>query len=476
MRQSVPFLVLASSIAIACGSSAAGDDELLGGEAPTNPPIVPCEPGCGPNDPSSDIGSSGGNSTTTPNDDELVGGVGKCTLTGTPLLDLMPAARLADIRKRLPVVNDKALSEILCSASTIWYDRTTIIPGYQDSFGDNVVAPIGFRPNTIDKGLINLAVPGGHEDLFVTKGFFHFPFGVTGGADDAPNATVVDFWSVPLDAQGKPLPVTWWRRDPNGYTHKYVWAFPKGTVLGEVLLLTAEDGEQYVYEIRTRRRELDGWKVDAFRPFPRAIDLATALTKMSAQNVAALQAHLANTQTVQPASLSASHFASAFPAQQAGKDVLPSIDPALAKKLLTETVFTSAKGLAWKSNGSVTAWAPTTNDSFSIVPKNYKGGFLEVSDASCSRCHADAGRPFKDWYPDVLAYGELWGEDEIFSWHPFETSKFVNAQGAVVNFNYDNRVIRQDFVQKGLVAKWEAAKHPASVYKEIPRAWRSFVY
>ena len=76
----------------------------------------------------------------------------------------------------------------------------------------------------------------------------------------------------------------------------------------------------------------------------------------------------------------------------------------------------------------------------------------------------------------MLAYGELWGEDEIFSWHPFEMAKFVDGQGAVVNFNYDNRVIRSDFVQKGLVAKWDAQKHPATIYKEIPRAWRSFVY
>lgn len=402
----------------------------------------------------------------------------------TPILELLPPARLARIRAALPRVEDATLSAILESPSTIWYDRTVIIPGYQDSFGDNVIAPIGFRPNTIDPQMINLAVPGGHQKLFAKKGVFHFPFGVTGGADDAPNTFVVDFWAPPLDAEGKPLPVVWWRRDPNQYTHKYVWAFPKGTVFGEVLFITAPSGASYVYEIRTRTRELSRWRVDAFRPFPRAADLGAALEAGKATHpewatspaVAALEAHLAR-RTLVPATLKATHFASAFPAQAGAMDELPAIgDEALVVELLTKTPFRSARGVAWKEEGTLRTWAPTTKESFSIVPKSYKAGFLEVSEASCERCHRDAGRPFKDWYPEVLAYGEVWGEDETFSWHPFQTDKFVAPDGSVRNFNYDNRVIRPDFVAAGLIAKYDPAKHPSSHYTEIPRAWRSFAY
>ena len=103
-------------------------------------------------------------------------------------------------------------------------------------------------------------------------------------------------------------------------------------------------------------------------------------------------------------------------------------------------------------------------------------GFLSVDDTTCSRCHADAGHPFVDFYPEVEAYGELWGMDETFSWHPFDASQFVDGNGDVLNFDYDNRQIRADFTDAGLVAPYDPAKHPTTVHKAIPRAWHDFQY
>src|SRR5262249_43527383 len=74
-------------------------------------------------------------------------------------LDLMPPDRLALLASRAPCVPPGALRDVLESTRTLWYDKKSLIPGYQDSFGDNVETPIGFRPNTIDPELINLAVP-----------------------------------------------------------------------------------------------------------------------------------------------------------------------------------------------------------------------------------------------------------------------------------------------------------------------------
>jgi hypothetical protein len=66
----------------------------------------------------------------------------------TPILELLAPERLTRIRAALPEVEDTTLSAILHSPSTIGW--TIIVPGYQDSFGDNVIASIGFRPTTID--------------------------------------------------------------------------------------------------------------------------------------------------------------------------------------------------------------------------------------------------------------------------------------------------------------------------------------
>lgn len=99
---------------------------------------------------------------------------------------------------------------------------------------------------------------------------------------------------------------------------------------------------------------------------------------------------------------------------------------------------------------------------------------LAVTDVSCTRCHDNAGRPFHDLYEPTMGYGELWGEDQIFSWHPFETKAFVDANGDVVSFNNDNRKIRADFAAAGLMKPYNAAIGANGDYREIPRQWSYF--
>jgi hypothetical protein len=402
-------------------------------------------------------------------------------LSGRPV-DLMPPNRLAEFAARLPCLESATLRATIESPRTMWYDKTSLTPGYQDSFGDNVVAPIGMRPNSIDESLIDTAVPGGHAQIFIEKGVFHFPFGKPIG--NVTSVEVIDFWQLP-QVSGQTLPVVHWRRDPNQYTHRIEWMFPVGTVFGEVLFMT-EGGVRYPFEIRTRTRTLDGWAVDAYRPFPSAEDLAKAIdekrgAKADWASSTALDALVTQLRTpaLQPFRVSATHFVSAFAARDAGRDLLPELsssDAELIHELLMTTPFRSARGIAWKQQGGLYAWAAAASGPGQIVPKNYNAAAIEVSEASCDSCHRDAGRPFEAWYDNILAYGELWGNDEIFTWHPFTLARFVDSQGAVVNFNYDNRQIRPDFVAAGLITAYSATNHPATFYKRIVRDWTDFAY
>jgi hypothetical protein len=402
-------------------------------------------------------------------------------LSGRPL-DLMPTAQLADVAARIPCIAPGAVRSAIESPQTLWYDKRSLTPGYQDSFGDNVVAPIGMRPNTIDHGLIDTAVVGGHAQIFVEPGTFHFPFGQPIGV--TTNVEVVDFWHVPENG-GAVLPVVHWRRDPNQYTHRVEWMFPAGTVFGEVLFMT-ESGVRYPFEIRTRTRTVDGWSNDVYRPFPRAIDLADAIEARRVQRPewqgsATLDALVAQLRdgALAPYHVAATHFPGAFPARDAGIDVLPALsgsDADLVHELLMTTAFRSTRDLAWKDTGGMVAFAAAAAGTGSIVPKGFNAAAVRADDTSCSSCHRDAGRPFMTWYDNILAYGELWGNDEIFTWHPFRLDRFVDATGAVVNFNYDNREIRPDFIAAGLVAPYSAATHPATVYKRIVREWTDFAY
>ncbi len=186
-------------------------------------------------------------------------------------VDIMPPARAAGFKAMVPPVADQRLAAILRGDTTMWYDRAALIPGYQDSMGD----PVGFRPNTIESILIDLAVPGGHARLFEDRGHFNFPFGHTGASDRAVGMSVVNFWSPPKDAANRVVPVAYWRS--NNFS-RYRWLFPFGTTLGELMITKLPNGQDRVFEIRTRTRYAAGWSVDLFRPFNTADRLATAIT------------------------------------------------------------------------------------------------------------------------------------------------------------------------------------------------------
>jgi hypothetical protein len=396
---------------------------------------------------------------------------------------LMPAARLQALAARLPCVGDPWLRGLLSSPDTMFYDHQDMVPGYQDSFGDNVIAPIGMRPNTIASQLIDLAVPGGHAQIFVERGVFHFPFGRPTGAHEHDQA-VVDFWKPPRSGASL-LPVVWWMRQPNQYTHRLEWLFPVGTVFGELLFVIDEAGERYPFEIRTRVRATDGWNVDVFRPFPTAAAMADALERRRADEPAwagdpeldTLIAHLRDPGTLEPARLAGTNFPGAFPAIDGAADVLPALaDDSILRAALLDENFVSARGAVWKQEGPLVAYAPTTEAELHVVPRGYNGGFLPVDEETCDRCHRDAGRPFRDWYDNILAYGELWGQDETFTWHPFTNDSFVDANGNVVDFNYDNRTLRPDFVDAGLLAPYQPSVHDDDSYRQILREWTNYSY
>lgn len=395
-------------------------------------------------------------------------------------LELMPRDRLAQFAQRMPVLADCAVRDLIESPDTVFYDRLSIIPGYQDSFGDNVVAPIGMRPNTIRSSLIDTAVPGGHAQIFAEPGIFHFPFGRDGAISDT--TFIVDFWNIPRDQSGALLPVVYWSREPSELTHRIEWMFPAGTVLGEIIFIADPAGQWVPFEIRTRRRLRDSWTVDVLRPFPTAADLGAALEARRDQWASpaaaeALLAHLADGATLVPASLGATHFDGAFPTVELAADRLPDLaDQALVTALLLETPYRSARGEVWRSSGALHTYAATTSAAYHVVPAGYDGGFLAVDDQSCNRCHENAGRPLGHYYDNITAYGELWGGDNVFSWHPFDPSFFVDESGDVVNFNYDNRRMRPEMVEAQVLAPYDPALHPAELYSVIPGDWKDYAY
>lgn len=373
------------------------------------------------------------------------------TRGGTPLrtqpgyVDIMPQSEVAPFVASLPQLSDATLNSVVRDANTIWYDESSLTYVYQDSFGD----PKGLRGNRVgyDVGE-NASEPDIHALVeYFKPEKFKFPFSIAAGADFADNVYAMNFWLPPRDGTGKVLPV----RIAMNNSH-WQWVFPAGTTIGEVLFMQAPDDKSWVaFEVRTRSRALDHWETNVFRPYLDAASLSRAIkAKRSAwgttPDLAALVAHLDAPTALEAYSLEAPAYAALFPKQNGAMDFLPATtDNALVKELLRTKTFERANGAAWRVEGTQKAWAASTHASFHIVPKEYIGGMLEVSNTACRKCHEQTSRPLNNLDGRVVLYGEVWGEDEVFSWHPFtiDTDTFSVADG--------NRHINTRFVSAGLV-------------------------
>lgn len=383
-------------------------------------------------------------------------------------LQLIDNRDLVAYLRNMPQLADPYINSVFQSGDTIWYDEDSMVFTYQDSFGAPS-GPEGLRANRVayDVG-INADSP---DIRALTEYFelqsFKYPFSITAGRVDRGNAEAIYFWSPPRDAQGRPVPVAWWKNGSHWH-----WVFPVGTVFGEVLLVRDGDStsEWYVHEVRSRFREIDRWRTDIFRPFPRATDLAEAikLRRPNWQNsdLKRLVSHLENNATLTAGKLDSKSYERIVPSIYGYYDNLPETnDHALIRELLTGTVFQSSINVEWKRDGNKVSYAPGTQANFHIVPRNYIAGLFENNEASCSRCHDQTGRPLGQLDGRTVLYGEIWGEDQIFTWHPFK------VYDEIYSVSDGSRIANPRMVAAGLLVQRRPSQNDP-VYRELPRNWR----
>ena len=120
------------------------------------------------------------------------------------------------------------------------------------------------------------------------------------------------------------------------------------------------------------------------------------------------------------------------------------------------TPFVGAYGTVWKADGAQKAFGPTgPTAGLSVVPAGFDVGLLEVRESTCEKCHNQGGYFIGDLVDPAILYGDIWGVDRIFSFHPFEPSR-IDASGA------ENRSVRAAFTQ--IVEAYDPAKHPSALY------------
>lgn len=384
----------------------------------------------------------------------------------TAATQLLTPTTLARYKAALPKVADPDIQAILTDEGTLWYDHQVMIPSYQDSVGDGSYTPIGARANNAGKPII---VPEGQKFFTDDGQTFSFPFGHTAGADESDNMQVAEFVHLPRDGATF-WPIVYWTVD-DPYArfglglHQWTWMYPVGAVVGEMIYVRDAAGRLFPAELRTRTRYAEGWTVNVYRPFPTARELAGAIKAKRANwaSSAALSkmiAHLENSATLTPATRSSPGFNDVVELSGYLDEIPDFGDDALVKELLTTTTFMPALGAVWKADGNRLTFAASSRAGLSIVPRNYFAGLIEVSDESCNRCHAEAGRSLATFEDATLLYGDLWGNDRIFSFHPWDQSRYSV-------FNYENRSVRPELRSGAVVERYDMSRHPAAVYRYL---------
>jgi hypothetical protein len=385
-------------------------------------------------------------------------------------LQLIDPSHLGAYLKNIPKVSDPQINAVLDDSDTIWYDENSMVFAYQDSFG-NPTGPEGLRANRVgyDVGsTTNIPDIRALTEYFELQAF-KYPFAITAGRLDRGNAQAIYFWRPPRDAQGNKIPVAWWKNGSHWH-----WVFPVGTVFGELLLVRdgSTTSEWYTHEIRTRVREINRWRTDIFRPFTTATEFASSIKRLRSNwaqtDLAQLVSHLENPNTLTPGRLDSGSYERAVASIDGYYDVLPETkDYALIRAILSKTRFKSALNTEWKRSGDKVSYAPATHANFQIVPKDFIAGLLQNDDKSCIRCHDQTGRPIGQLDRRATLYGEIWGEDEIFTWHPFK------AHEDIYTVSDGSRVANPRLVKAGLLIQ----KKPSSqdpVYRELPRPYTPY--
>lgn len=387
---------------------------------------------------------------------------------------LCPPEKLEALRASLPHVEDEHWQRILQDPTTLLYTDAEIPPAYQHADAGLLVTRSGRRgigsgrttsfhsPSYNISGDAREAAKGNGRG---GNGNIEFPWRTPGGTDQSEGLTrTFKLLWLPKQESGKPWPVVWHHQKLTGSnmgSHVgYAWTFPAGAVLGEVLALRDARGSLHTFELRLRTREEDHWDVEILRPFPEAQDLADRLAEYDLPQLAD---RFREDVTLKKLSLvDRLHPTKRGFAAEAAVDELPALDEALAAQLLDNTPFKSASGKAWRKGANgVTAFAPTTNQAFSIVPRGYHGTFLGTDAESCAKCHESTLKHVDEFDRRRDWYGYIRGADGIFSFHPIEPAS-ISYSGVPLPVR-----IRRSLVEAGVVAAFDAQAHPAERYQPL---------
>jgi len=398
---------------------------------------------------------------------------------------IMPAAKIKLVEAHLPQVEPGIVKDVLEDPTGIWYDRESIGVAYQ--LGAGASHDLEFRATGrlgIANAMLNVTTDapesqkpagfGGNLNVLDNSSYPWNP--VPGGTHRSPNVSSVKRFRLPKQPNGRPWPVVVHEAELEGLLRPTPtvtgldWIFPIGTVFIEPITVNDDvEKQHYVCIIRSRLRTRDYWAVESMAPARTAQEMEALVKKLDPEwashyEVVQFIRHLRDPSTAPGRLTDNTPGNRAFGTRRgdafsvsAQVDKLPALPRELVSKILDTVVFKESAGYEWKLGCN----APTTDEEFHIVPKNYDGAFIPIDSTGCARCHSGAQISARRHSAVNQKYGWVRGNKEgILSWHPFDPKSLTREANPEVR-------LRQSWVDAGIVAYYDPQKHPASVYHPI---------
>lgn len=380
------------------------------------------------------------------------------TLSAGPVsAQLMPADREARIRQVMPDFASEEFNSVAHDESLLLYTEAEMPKAYQLTLHPEFGAPY----TRLHSPYQNIAA---NPDP-TSNANHELPWNEAAGTDRVENLEAVRFLWLPIREDGKRWPVAVARQTIGNDPGTTTWTFPRGSVVGEMFTLRSPSGRDYPFEVRTRTKFEDGWRMEVYRPYPTNYSLARRLRELGEQELAA---KVAKPLAGVPIALRNPHPKRVID-EHAHWQALPKMPVELVEKLLKDATFHECSHTAWNYSNGQEQHAPAVaaDDKFNIVPARYEGAVIPVSDASCVRCHQTTLHPAEEFAPNRSIpaysldspyrewYGRVRGSDHVFSFHPFEPNGIGNG-----SVRY-----RQSLLTAGIIAPYDAKKHPAERYR-----------
>lgn len=371
-------------------------------------------------------------------------------------VQVLPKDRLETYRRILPSVVSPELQRVLADPNTIFYDEASLPRGYQDD-SSPVVGVRGSHNSTVAQDAAFIDPTTG------TMKVFSHP----GGLPSTSSAGTFNFISLPKDKDGNLKKIRVKKSKSSDGGDLWDWQFPEGTISGEVVFANDKKGASHVLEIRTRKTAAPGEVADPdiFVPMPTQDDLRSRLTEIHSKSPSlaneAKQALVALDSTpLTRAEISTEGFTDKSLSSVGATQKLPNMSDALVTELLN-TPFRSSRGAAWHTEKGLTAFAPTTTQTYGLVPQHSLRGALSVDRQACTKCHDKANVRVRDLFhfdslpirspfretlnANTYLYGRSPGGGGAgngnLRWHPFDPRRFNQFS----HDGIDNRSIRPEF-------------------------------